>query len=258
MRARRVDGLALLAAALCIAGAGYGLKQALAAEPWLRFALRIETASAPRELSERARQQLAQQLDGRTAETCAWDLPRSHVTAALELVRRTAKADTPAAERQEALRIADEAVRHAISCNAADGNLWFLLALLQQRSGAAWDDVQASLLASNTLSPREGDLVLKRARLVALALRDANLPLDARLEGDLHSALAGAWIGPASSLLTGLRESGRGDLADRLVADLPEDRRTSLAEGTTVRRSTFGRPERYRNFEFKPFGEGGP
>lgn len=255
MAGRRADRLACLMAVALLLGSGVALLGALRYEPWLRYALRIETAASPPDMPQAVRERLSAELARKGAAFCGQDLPESRVTVAMDLLRRSLADAVDSPLRTSAERSARDTVREALLCNPADGNLWYLEALLEQRAGRDWSRVEELLLVSAALSPRETNTLAKRARLIALALRqpDAALPLD--LEADLRRAAALAKVEPAAAALASLRAGGHGALADALVADLPEDRRAALASGTSWQRSTFGRAERYRTFDYRPFGE---
>ncbi|RIX98431.1 hypothetical protein D3218_16965 [Aureimonas flava] len=255
MSGRRADWLACLGAAVLLVASGFALAGAISAEPWVRYALRLEAAEAPVDMPGGVRDRLGVELTREDAPSCGWDLPEARVTVALELLRRSRSDDPGSSARAEAQHTAERTVRWALGCNAADGNLWYLMALLEQRAGADWARVQELLALSAALSPYEADLQIRRSRLVSWELTrdDVALPLD--LEADLRRTMATARVGPAAAILRGLREGGPAGLADELVAGLPEARRQALEAGTGWRRSTFGRPERYRRYDYRPFGE---
>ncbi|MBB3938017.1 hypothetical protein [Aureimonas phyllosphaerae] len=248
----------VLAALLTVAGGTYALVGALSAEPWVRYALRLESAPGPLNLPEPVRDELAERISLRDPGSCDWDIARSRVTIVLDLLRRSAAADAAPAQRDQAARDAVAVVREGLLCNAADANLWYLLALLEYRASSDWGRTQPLLRTSALLSPFEGDLLLKRAQLAALALSRPEARLDLDVASDLRRAMALAPVAQASAVLGRLRDAGRGSLADELVVDLPAERLESLAGGTNYRRSTFGKTERYRHFDYEPFGAGQP
>nr|BAT29901.1 hypothetical protein [Aureimonas sp. AU22] len=255
MPGRGADRVACLAALALLMASGVALVGALRAEPWLRYALRIETAAAPLNLPSGVRNRLSARLAEQDVTSCDWDLPESRVTVAMELLRRSREDAPDSPNRSDAEGAAGKAVHEAISCNAADANLWYLLALLEQRSGTDWGRVQELLLLSAALAPHETDLLTKRARLVSWQLGRGSVALPLDLEADLRRAIASARIEDAAAILASLRKGGRQALADDLVAGLSDERLRALETGTSWRRSTFGRPERYRTYEYRPFGE---
>lgn len=253
MQRRRADPLACLAALVVIVASGYALVGAVAAEPWVRYALRLETATEPVALSDTLRMRLADELARGTGVSCDFDLPEGYVTVAMDLLRRSL-ADGPDA-RAEAERVARKTVGNALGCNAADGNLWYLLALLDDRAGADRGRIRELVLLSAALSPYEADTLAKRGLFVAWQLSRNRIapPLD--VQADLRRAVATAKVEPAAQILASLRSSGHEALADDLVAELPEERLEALQSGTSWRRSTFGRADSYRRFEYRPFGD---
>lgn len=242
---------------MLILASGYALAHAITAEPWARYALRIETAATPWEMPDGVRQRLSAELAAEATPSCDWDRAKSQVTVAMDLLRRSLADPPGSAVRIDAARTAERSVRTALGCNPADGNLWYLQALLEQRGGADWDRVQTLLLLAAALAPREADLLARRADLVALELSQSGTALALDMKADLHRAIALARVESAAAILTSLRAHGRQALAEDLVADLPAERLQALETGTSWRRSTFGRPERYRRYEYRPFGEPG-
>ncbi len=154
-----------------IVASGYALVGAVSAEPWVRYALRLETAIEPVALSDTLRMRLADELARGTGASCDFDLPEGHVTVAMDLLRRSL-ADGPDERAEASASPADRRQRDRLQRGDA-ATSGILLALLETGGRRTRRRIRELVLLSAALSPYEADTLCqtRASRGVAVVAR---------------------------------------------------------------------------------------
>lgn len=246
-------GLAIFVLFVLVAVNSVNLLRAFGDESWIRLATRIESTPGLLDMSKPYRERLSEKLAERRPGLCG-DLGRSRVTVAMDLVRRAAANEADTQALRASIVAAEDVVRDTIACNPSQGNLWYVLAVLEQQSGSDWPRLQDLLAMSAAMSPRELTDLTQRSRFLVELLAGRTIVPNEALMADLRNAVEILDVKTAAASLSDLREGGRAALADSLVATASETRRKALLAARQPAPPRLGRPERYRHFDFDPFG----
>lgn len=240
----------LLAASL--AYSVWTVVEAASATPWIRFAMAVERSQSLPPLSRAQQDVLAARIGSTEAARCRADVPQSQVTVAVFLLRKAVEDQMPAAERDKRLDEAERVTAAALRCRPADGNLWYVLALLTELRGAEPQRVAPLFAMSAATAPAEAQLLIKRAKLIDAATAGPAAAENPVVAADLSRALARLKVEDAAAIVRGLERS-RAGLVGTVLAGLPEARRSVLRDELSRTPPDRFRPPSSRPVEIDPF-----
>lgn len=254
MSGRLVSAISVPLLLAATAFSGWSMFGAASDLPWVRYAAAIEQSRSLPPLAPGQRDLLLARIGAGPDAACEADVPQSKVTVAIFVLRKAVDDNAPAAERAQRLADAERITTSALRCRPADGNLWYVLALLRELSQSEPQQVLAPLLASAQAAPMDGGVLLKRGKLFsALFARDQGIR-PAEAVADIERALTDLKPGESGAVYGQLRLAD-GALAATLLDRLrPERRAAVLAAAENAPRDIF-KPAPGRPVEIDPFGK---
>ncbi|MCE7030856.1 hypothetical protein [Jiella avicenniae] len=219
--------------------------------PIVRTASAIEGASSFPEVSASTIDSIRSEI--REGRACGGAFHRGRVTLSMFVAEWESQRATIAEERLSALEAAAQSLRDALRCSPEDGNLWSVLAFVERSIALEPNRFTAMMRLSTEASPVDARVLTQRWLLLAPLLRLPGVSVGAEFDADLNRALLLTKPRTALDITAVLRANGSTELAEQSFLALPDARIEELTQIATGARSTFGRGERYRTFDFRPF-----